>query len=305
MDPNNLVPVSPLEAMAKASAMRFAARCVSFGGENDLFPPKIPSEADGLPCDAREAALLLSFTSIAENEVRSMGKCARLWDDDSISNLPRLPGLDGRAAASQCSSSSSRSANPHWRPLLVAPRRASPIESSTEDDSSDSTYSMGGMESPTVDSIRGRRLRSVSIDSPESPPAVLKSGVLQATSLANMNINIVSPLSTPVLVKTTAKLPPKRKTRAGAAHKKRRSKKATLAPAPAHHLHAAEDDKKRTLKTVALPKGKIKTIMRKKFSWKNYPEVRTSHSPLLACIYVCARLKINGLANQQPCCLLA
>jgi hypothetical protein len=251
MDPNNnLVPVSPLEAMAKASAMRFAARCVSFGGEYD-FPQKTPSEtvasADGLPCDAREAALLLSFTSIAENEIRSMGKCARLWDDD---NFPRLPGLECTAAGSHCS------VNRNWRPLLVAPRLASPMdsESSTEDDSTDSTDStfLGGTESPSSESIRGRRLRSVSLDSPESPPAVLKPGI------------------------KTPKLPPKRRARAGL--KKRRNKKASTTPSPAHQAHAAEDDKKRTLKTAALPKGKIKTIMRKKFSWKNYPEVRTKLS---------------------------
>ncbi|CAB9501474.1 expressed unknown protein [Seminavis robusta] len=277
MEPNiSYVPPSPLDTMAAASAMRFAARSVSFGGESDLLPKKTSVASADDPSDAREAALLLSFTSIAENEIRSMGTSARLWDDEDLDNFPRLPSLDDGApvAAGICS------VNPSWTPL-VQPRLASPMmyESTSDDNSSDSTYT--GRDSPIVhQGTKGawKRLRAVSIDAPpESPPVALKPGILssiKASGRSSTFANIVSPLSTPVLLKPS-KLPMRKAKLRQSQKAKRNKKKPNTTPlAPPAKMEAAEDNKKRSLKPVAVPKGKtLKTILRKKFSWKNYPEL--------------------------------
>jgi len=143
--------------------------------------------------------------------------------------------------------------------------------SSTEGDLSDSTYSTD--ESKDHEGS-WKRLRSVSIDSPvfESP------GVL--TSLTSGTANLVTPLNTPVLVRGL-KLP-MRKARLRQAKKAKRERRSsnkgkktnTTTVAPPVPAEAADDNKKRSLKAVVVPKGKVvKTILRKKFSWKNYPEL--------------------------------
>jgi len=275
----NLIPDSPLHTMAEVSIMMRsnALRSVSFSGENDLYQKT--SAADPFASDAREAELLLSFTTIAEKEIRSMGSPARLWDDDEdLQAFPTLPNFGGAPrlpvtlASPICSLKKPLSRT--WFPLMQ-PRLASPMvqstTSSTEGDLSDSTYSTDDSKDHEGS---WKRLRSVSIDSPvfESP------GVL--TSLASGTANLVTPLNTPVLVRGL-KLP-MRKARLRQAKKAKRERRSsnkgkktnTTTVAPPVPAEAADDNKKRSLKAVVVPKGKVvKTILRKKFSWKNYPEL--------------------------------
>lgn len=275
----NLIPDSPLDTFADVSIMRSnALRSVSFNGENDLSLKT--SASDPLPSDAREAELLLSFTSIAEKEIRSMGSPARLWDDDEedLQAFPRLPNFGGAPSTSATLAgpricSLKKPLTRTWFPL-VQPRLASPMATSsttsTEEDFSDSAYHT---DESSKDEGSWKRLRSVSIDSPvpESPKVI--------RSLTSGTANLVTPLTTPVLVRGL-KLPMRkaRLRQAQRAKKERRpsnAKKTNTTAVVAPPLAAdAADDKKRSLKAVVVPKGKVvKTILRKKFSWKNYPEL--------------------------------
>lgn len=275
----DLIPDSPLETMATVSLMRSnAVRSVSFSGENEVFQKT--SAADRLPSDA---ALLLSFTSIAEKEIRAMGSPARLWDDDEdLDGFPRLPSFGTSTSAKEFSETSFCSLKPQpKRGWLMKPRLSSPMmeesTSSAEEDSSDSSYN-GEDESANTKEQAWKRLRAVSIDSPvPDTPKGRSSNVLGASAAAN----IVTPLTTPVVLRGS-KLP-MRKARLRQAQKAKRerrssgasagSKKSATTASVAAASEAAED-KKRSLKTVTVPKGKVvKRILRKKFSWKNFPEL--------------------------------
>lgn len=277
----DLIPESPLEAMATVSAMRSnAVRSVSFSGENELFR-KTSVDADRLPSDAREAALLLSFTSIAEQEIRAMGSPARLWDDDEdLDGFPRLPSFGG-GPSSMCVA---QVGNPicsfkpqSERTWLVQPRLASPMEESatSEEDSSDSTYAGEDESASKEQAGEWKRLRAVSIDSPvPESPRVLTT----ISDVASEGVNIVTPLTTRVMVRAP-KLP-MRKARLRQAQKAKRERrssggaKKSNTTANVAASEAAEDNKKRSLNAVVVPKGKvIKRILRKKFSWKNFPEL--------------------------------
>ena len=278
-----------------------ATRTVSFGAEADLFKrtptakPAAAAASDELLPSAREAALLLSFSTIAENEIKAMGKKPVLWDDDEdLEDFPKLPLF----SSSQLTPAvSSYSAKPGLWNVKLGPR-FSPMEtdsSSDEDDedSSDSSY-IGSCEERAASKYNQKRARTVSIDSPipESPLTILKPGVLTPLSARGTGLpNLVSPLSTPVLVKAATggrknrhmRQSQKAKRERRPSHKAAAAKKASSASYLAH-----DDDKKRSLKAVSVPKGKtLKTILRKKFSWKNYPEVRWMR------MYVCVRARLT------------
>lgn len=268
--------------MATVSVMRGnAVRSVSFSGENELFHKT--SSADRLPSDAREAALLLSFTSIAEREIRAMGSPARLWDDDEdLGGFPRLPFVSGSASTTEFTRASICSFKPQpTRTWLVRPRLASsPLErstSSSEEDSSDSTYAGEDESSPKEHQGSWRRLRTVSIDSPAPESPRVLTTISNAASDA---VNIVTPLTKPVMVR--AHKLPVRKARLRQSQKAKRERRSSgggggsKKPSTTTSVVASEvaDDKKRSLKAVVVPKGKVvKRILRKKFSWKNFPEL--------------------------------
>ena len=296
------------------------ARTVSLGGEADLFlkTPTTPSQASGdallLP-SASEAALLLSFSSIAENEVKAMGKKPILWKDDEatdeLAGFPKLPlfssGSIGPTSYSRRPSTTSVRTNkksswwnmgPRLSPLQLASESDSSSSSSEEEDdgaqenSSDSSYVERSYKRyktyhqySSKKDQKNKRTRTVSIDSPapESPVMTFSAG-------GGAGPNLVSPLSTPVLVKAAGRKCFTGSKKSSGTLSSKRSSKAKRERRPSHKAAAArkaanygtttgtssahDDDKKRSLKAVTVPKGKtLKTILRKKFSWKNYPEV--------------------------------
>lgn len=288
------------------------SRTVSFGGETDLFKKTLTSAADGvLPSSsssssssayAREAALLLSFSSIAENEIKAMGTKPMIWDDDDedeadaeydLQDFPKLPLFSSMTPATAGGGNNQNTKPGLWK-MKMGPRPSTtPLQqtdsSSSEDDDEDEDTS----DASYIDTkYQQKRLRSVSIDCPlpESPVMFATSSARTHTTTGLMGggPNLVSPLSTPVLVKATAsgKLLPGRKARGRQSQKAKRerrpsqkaaaAKKASAAAAALQDDHHQDhhDDSKRSLKAVSVPKGKtIKTILRKKFSWKNYPEL--------------------------------
>ena len=297
------------------------SRTVSLGGDSDLFLPKTtptpstpPSTSMLLP-SAKEAELLMSFSSIAKNEI----KANPLWNDDDdeeeddardqrLPGFPRLPlfspgGSYSRRPNTSAKKNSLWSLGPRLSPLQL-PSESSSSSSEDDEDSSDSSYHIehqGRKRTKKQYSYQQsqqqqKRARTVSIDSPmpESPVMMtMKSRGGYGTTAAGVGHqpNLVSPLSTPVLVKA-GKVPAgfaitkKSRLRSKAKRERRPSHKAAAAAKKVAFTTSTahtDDDKKRLAVTV--PKGKtLKTILRKKFSWKNYPEV----SAYLGVVYVCA-----------------
>ena len=276
------------------SSSRYATRTVSFCGERDLIKKAsllMDAPSDPIPSEAR---LLLSVSSIAENEIRAMGGTA-IWDD-VLHAEDNQEGTFRRLRAFPRGNCSLKPSAIRWR---MRPRLASPMDDSyfgpeddeDEEDASDSTYDGSGNDSPGVRETANRaswnhRARSVSIDSPESPtmePSVLTFDL--TINGPDPAANIVSPLNSPVLVKASKstcglRQTKKRQSQSRKAKRDRRqkNKKQTYTKKntifSANTAGNAEDAKKPSLKAVSIPKGKaMKKILRKKFSWKNYPEV--------------------------------
>ena len=298
------------------------SRTVSFGNEADpmMVHPKTPSPPAVAAPDAmeQEAALLLSVSSIAENEVKAMGKKPILWQEDEeeqedqiLQNFPKLPLFPASSSAITSTTAGLASTSKYglWNYGVQRTQQQHQMSSTTDsdahedsededEDSSDSSYTESY-------SFNKKRARAVSIDSPESPKRVMTATLSSRGNAARL----VSPLSTPVLYKTTSnKISSNKACAAGnyssggsgrrrhrhrqaqqAKRERRLSAKAAAAAVTTKKLtstsqqqqqqqddsHSTTDTTKRSLKAVKVPKGKTsKTILRKKFSWKNYPAVR-------------------------------
>lgn len=307
------------------------SRTVSLGGDGDLFlaktipPPSTPPSASELLPSAKEAELLMSFSSIAKNEI----KANPLWNDDDeeeardegLPGFPQLPlfspgGSYSRRPNTSAKKNSLWSLGPRLSPLQLPSESSSSSSEDDDEDSSDSSYHIGHQQgrkrTKKQDSYQQsqqqqKRARTVSIDSPmpESPVMMKSRGGFSygMTGVGGHSPNLVSPLSTPVLVKA-GKVPTgfaigkKSRLRSKAKRERRPSHKAAAAAkkmaATTSCSSHAEDDKKRLAVTV--PKGKtLKTILRKKFSWKNYPEV--SYFLLMQCPRLEATWRATGSSS--------
>lgn len=282
---------STSERQPRFFAGRSSARKVSLGGEHELrpFPKKTFSSEDDL-VDA--AAALADLSKIANKELITRGKDA-LWEDDE--SFPELPDLYGNC-------SKAKNSSPWWmdpqagstKELLKKP--AVYASSSSEDDSSESSSSLYSGQSPEeTEDLAWNRVRSVSIDGIPTTPKTLKSNVLSSFPSFGKEggeLNIVSPMNSPV----TQRLP-MRKTRARhskQAKRDRQNKKQKQSSAPNKKQQSsvdASEEKKRTLTSVSVPKGKaVKKILRRKFSWKNYPEVRPKNMWHVAFLWMVCQL---------------
>lgn len=187
----------------------------------------------------RDAALLLAVAAIATKEIHIDGV---IWDDDKppVSLRKFFPDIPSIAK-----SNTKAPSRPHLTPRF------------TDHRGHDSSEEMDELELPPVDDrFVWNRARAVSLDAPDdehmrdSPELFLKG-----------DRGIVTPESSPVSRRMPLRKPGLRPVI------KRRSDFVGSVGGISH-------SEKRTL----LPRGKakrlgMKTILRKKFSWKNYPEV--------------------------------
>lgn len=239
-------------------------RKVSLGGESEL--PVLDKTSEVV-----EAASALSmFSQICNKELISRGTTI-LWDDDE--GFPCLPDLsNGMASDSQVSSMNPRVGS--MREILNRPSDDTSVSSSSETDAS-TARSSGQSPCFSLDEPAWKRIRSVSMDGPvPETPKTTKSNVL---SSLGSDFNIVSPMNSPV----TQRLP-MRKVRARKAQKAKRDRRQKHSSSKAHLRQETEasEDHRRSLNTVTVPRGKtVKKILRKKFSWKNYPEVSANSVP--------------------------
>jgi len=188
------------------------------------------------------AKLLLSVAEIVTKEIDSEGVN---WEDDGADDLPTtVPRLPLRIA------------------LNIRRKRTSTLRVRNYSESSDEDNADGEEEedSPaTTDSpVEWNRVRTVSIDDPAESAGEDSIGSNQKST------PIVSPLNSPV----TRKLPI-RKSTLRALSRKRSVRLPTTTSG-----NRSTNNKKRLLQPNGIAKGQpVKTILRKKFSWKNYPEV--------------------------------
>jgi hypothetical protein len=219
----------------------------------------------------RDAALLLSIADICKSEIKT-GGLGNLWRDDLT--LPDFPCLLAKSDK-----------NPS---KFLTPR----------------TESLGDLIR-TEDLYPSNRIRAVSID---SPAFILEDNVKAATKVtktrtespfsedatsegscdeANRARSPCTPL-TPSMIFTNRRLPLRKQSlrlsvRARKEHKAGGSYTTPITPVAEHHEDGEEDERdvpsspssKRSKPLQgASPKGiPIKKIMRKKFSWKSYPEL--------------------------------
>jgi hypothetical protein len=226
------------------------AGTLSIGGENNNALFTKASVRD-------QAVLLLSIADIAKSEINSDG-LSKLWVDDE--DLPKFPKLSGQANVSDFK----------W----LTPRTET-LKDLIMDTSSDHYPS--------------NRVRAVSI---EYSPEQHSSRFERATSPFSLgapqesNANIVSPEVSPL---SNRRLP-FRKQSLRLSHKARKehllSSSSPMSSddeeeGPARTVSFADTNSKKSKPLQpATAKGVIvKKILRKKFSWKNYPEVR--HETLL------------------------
>jgi len=188
--------------------------------------------------DSRErqgAALLLSVAAIVAKEIGSDGVN---WDDDEQSAFPVLPSMDSPAdfVASRLRLRCSQTSEP------------SPM-STDEDEEQDDRYEW-------------QRVRSVSIDVGDETPEEGEPEEIPSSA------PIVSPLSSPV----TRRQPLRKSTLRAMNRNKQRSCRST--PATTTSATSPSNSKRALQPQGILKVSNVKTILRKKFSWKNYPEVR-------------------------------
>lgn len=187
----------------------------------------------------RDAALLLAVAAIATKEIHVDGV---IWDEDKppVSLRKFFPGI-----LSIAESNTKAPSMPHLTPRL------------TDHGGHDSSEEMEELELPPVDDrFVWNRARAVSLDAPDDEHMRESPEFFQKGERC-----IVTPESSPVSRRMALRKPglrPAIKRRSGFVGSVARS----------------SSSEKRTL----LPRGKakrpgMKTILRKKFSWKNYPEV--------------------------------
>lgn len=194
------------------------------------------------PTDRRDAALLLSVAAIATKEIHIDCTPSKIEESPKPLKLaiPSLP-KEGDTPI-----------------LSLSPRLSSLVSVSEMDYENEGLNHVNHMSGP-----KGwNRIRAVSIDSPEehsrnSPDLFLYEN--------GKSLPIVSPMNSPVSNRITLRKPALR-----TLHRRKRDEETSpKIPTPNSDL----------LKRPLQPQGTIhghpvKTILRKKFSWKNYPEVR-------------------------------
>lgn len=185
------------------------------------------------------AALLLAVAAIASKEIRVDGL---VWDDDDEHSLVRPKATFAKMSVLD---------DETWEPSNLAPRFAFANSLGNDSDQYDDMEDL--TLPPTDDRFAWSRVRAVSMDS-EGIRASPDSHHRKAIS------NIVSPESSPVVRRTPA--PRKRGLRR---KKRKRSYSADSSGSSPAGKKTLPNDKH---------KGRVMTkILRKKFSWKNYPEV--------------------------------
>jgi hypothetical protein len=241
---------------------RSSVRKVSLGGEHELrFLHKTPDDL------VEAAAALSELSTIANKEITTRGNA--VWEDD-VEDFPRLPDFSNTAEST--AKSSWLTMDPRIGSMKEILKRPSDDVSSTTEGSSDdtSTSDYSGQSPDDSNDYAWKRARTVSIDGPApASPKILKSNVLG--SFPNKgDLNIVSPMNSPV----TQRLP-LRKARVRRAQKAKRERRPKQTSSKKTQQSAdATEDKRRSLSSVTVPRGKtVKKILRKKFSWKNYPEL--------------------------------
>ena len=215
-------------------------RKVSIGSDFDMIQQK---KTPIRPSEDAAAMMLLSMSNIVSQEIKSNATC--LYEDH----------MDDEDSSRDASIAMEVSHGSNENGLTPRMSNRSPASSDDEDD----------------DRFTWNRVRTVSIDSPLS----IGRTTMTATPTSKMLLGdpaIVSPMNSPTLM--TNKV---RKTSLRLSHKAKRDHlkipkisqpSSTTTPAPANNAI-----KKRTLQTNVAPRGgaTIKKILRKKFSWKNYP----------------------------------
>lgn len=195
----------------------------------------------------RDAALLLSVAAIATKEIHIDGAS---WSaDDGVKrmgslSIPTIMNLAKKEARKNSS-------------LQLSPRLSSLVSVSEMD------YQNEGL-SPSTTLLDGwNRVRSVSVDEERSGSPIHSSGAA-----------IVSPLSSPISNQRPLRKP---MLRPWSSRKRELSASSTFSA-------GGGADSKRPLHPNGVRHGRaVKTILRKKFSWKNYPEV-SPVVPQLRCL---------------------
>mmetsp|Transcript_35473 Transcript_35473/g.73877 ORF Transcript_35473/g.73877 Transcript_35473/m.73877 type:complete len:337 (-) Transcript_35473:335-1345(-) len=213
----------------------------SFHVCDDLHPTREISPTFSQSSSVKdEAALLLSIASICDREVKSTGFTA-IFDDD----FPKFPALSGS-------------------------RGNSPKELSALQPRSELLLSLNDQVDPEKPCFQAIRARTVSIDSP------------RMTGMDSDEDRTISPLPalegspfspalvSPVTPHSVRQMPQRKQSQRRAKQTQREAEINEPEPAPSA---SSRDKKGRTLQPNP-PRGvSIKTIGRKKFSWKCYPEL--------------------------------
>lgn len=219
----------------------------------------------------RDAALLLSIADICKSEIKT-GGLGNLWRDDLT--LPDFPCLLDKS-----DKSSSKFLTPRTESLGDLIR--------TEDLYPSNRIRAVSIDSPPFlfeDNVKLAKVTKTRTESPFSEDATSEGSCDEA----NRALSPCTPL-TPLMIYTNRRLPLRKQSlrlsvRARKEHKAGGSFTTPITPVADHHEEEEEDEldvspspssKRSKPLQGASPKGiPIKKIMRKKFSWKNYPEVR-------------------------------
>jgi hypothetical protein len=198
-----------------------------------------------------QAALLLSIADIAKSEIHDNGLQALWWDDGKI--LPLFPKLSETAHGGE-----------HMR---LAPRT----------DSLQGLLVASSMEEQKQH-LPSNRVRLVSLDM----DTTYEHEDWRTTSPVSLNtskINLVSPMQSPQALVSNRRLPLRKQSlRLSVKARKedhQEEEDEEECPTPTRTV-AFADHKKKALQGACARGIPIKKILRKKFSWKNYPEV-SSH----------------------------
>lgn len=226
-------------------------RSVSMGSEFELRSDKSSNSGS----EDAAALLLLSMSNIVSKEITNDSAC--LYDDAIDDDEESSSGSSSVMDYSHCSKENG-----------VTSIR-SPTSSEEESDM-----------------FTWNRVRTVSIDSPVTPGRSTLSNMPTSANLMLCDPAIVSPMSSPVIKERRI-----RKSSLRLSQKARREHaKPEKAPEPSPTMGVG-DHKKRALQSSAARRTTIKKILRKKFSWKNYPGTSISEffgladrsAPLLWC----------------------
>jgi hypothetical protein len=190
-----------------------------------------------------QAALLLSIADIAKSELGSSG-LTDLWEDNE--DFPKFPLLWGGPDVSA--------------KLLLAPRTEAPLLTDILS------------KAPATALYPSNRVRTVSIDSPYETTSTL----LYSRSRTPSPVSLAAEVVTPVTPMQSPRLPVRkqRSLRLSARAKQRNEQAQSLQTIQTDvRAVSSADQKNRPLQGVCPQGVPTKKILRRKFSWKNYPEV--------------------------------